>query len=76
MPRLRGFWETADFWSPEARSECGHTGLQDCMFSGLNPRAQRAVSLHQGGSGWLSSRKTPFQRPHHGPLQGSCNSAT
>lgn len=41
MPRLRGFWETADFWSPEARSECGHTGLQDCMFSGLPP------------SGWL-----------------------
>jgi hypothetical protein len=28
MPRLRGFWETADFWSPEARRECGHTGLQ------------------------------------------------
>lgn len=28
MPRLRGFWETADFWSPEARCECRHTGLQ------------------------------------------------
>lgn len=61
MPRLRGFWETADFWSPEARSACGHTGLQGLRAPG------RAVSLHQethqGGSGWLSSSKPPFQGP-------------
>lgn len=73
MPLLRGFWEAADFWSPEARSERGRTGLHAeaprTHALGSQPLSTENVGTlppsmpHQGAPGSLGN--APFQ----GPLQ-------